>query len=163
KGRWIKVQKVCLHHDVAVLEAEVYPVVWRRRLLILKTLGVNVIRTSHNPQEAKVYALYDELILQVLNEASEEGAIPKRIWLVGWNVGTPGFEGSFDFFEEWDERDLADMVKRDRNHVSIFAWSIGNEVDYPNDPYSHPILDGEKKEGGFTQASYGGYKKDAPD
>jgi len=58
---------------------------------------------------------------------------------------------------------LADMVKRDRNYLSIFAWSIGNEVDYPNDPYSHPILGGEKKEGGFTQASYGGYKKDAPD
>ena len=56
--------------------------------------------------------------------------------------------------------DLADMVQRDRNHASVFAWSIGNEVDYPNDPYSHPILDGD---GGFTQAMYGGYKKDAPD
>lgn len=44
--------------------------------------------------------------------------------------------------------------------ASVFAWSIGNEVDYPNDPYSHPILDGD---GGFTQAMYGGYKKDAPD
>ena len=52
------------------------------------------------------------------------------------------------------------MVRRDRNHVSVFAWSIGNEVDYPNDPYSHPILDGD---GGFTQAMYGGYQKDAPD
>ncbi|HBG58848.1 MAG TPA: glycoside hydrolase family 2, partial [Porphyromonadaceae bacterium] len=56
---------------------------------------------------------------------------------------------------------LADLVCRDRNHLSIFAWSIGNEVDYPNDPYSHPVLGGEKA--GFTQASYGGYNPDAPD
>ncbi|TYP98442.1 uncharacterized protein DUF4982 [Sphingobacterium allocomposti] len=162
-GRWMKVKGVCLHHDAGVLGAEVYPEVWRRRLLTLKTLGVNAIRTSHNPQATSLYDLCDELGLLVLNEAFDEWEFPKRKWLVGWNVGTPGFEGSFDFFEEWGERDLADMVKRDRNHVSIFAWSIGNEVDYPNDPYSHPILDGEKKEGGFTQASYGGYKKDAPD
>ena len=53
------------------------------------------------------------------------------------------------------------MVKRDRNHLSIFAWSIGNEVDYPNDPYSHPVLAGTR-EGGFTQPIFGGYKKDAP-
>jgi len=54
------------------------------------------------------------------------------------------------------------MVRRDRNHISIFAWSIGNEVDYPNDPYSHPILDGTGEDG-FTQPIFGGYKKDAPD
>ena len=98
-----------------------------------------------------------------MNEAFDEWEYPKRKWLEGWNVGTPGYEGSFDFFEEWGEKDLADMVRRDRNHISIFAWSIGNEVDYPNDPYSHPVLGGIKEEGGFTQAIYGGYKKEAPD
>src|SRR5690606_34194340 len=77
-------------------------------------------------------------------------------------VGTPALEGSYDFHEEWGEIDLADLVRRDRNHISIFAWSIGNEVDYPNDPYSHPILDG-CQESGFTQKRFGGYKKDAPD
>lgn len=56
----------------------------------------------------------------------------------GWNKGEPGFDGSFDFFEEWIEQDVTDMVRRDRNHPSIFLWSIGNEVDYPNDPI--PIL-----------------------
>ncbi len=50
------------------------------------------------------------------------------------------------------------MVRRDRNHISIFAWSIGNEVDYPNDPYSHPVLDGGAQTG-FTQKIFGGYKK----
>ncbi|MDF2474623.1 MAG: glycoside hydrolase [Sphingobacterium sp.] len=162
-NEWMKVKGVCLHHDAGVLGAEVYTEVWKRRLLTLKSLGVNAIRTSHNPQASSLYTLCDELGLLVMDEAFDEWEFPKRKWLQGWNVGTPGFEGAYDFFEEWGERDLADMVKRDRNHLSIFAWSIGNEVDYPNDPYSHPILNGEKKEGGFTQASYGGYKKEAPD
>ncbi|WP_207424401.1 sugar-binding domain-containing protein [Desertivirga brevis] len=161
-GKNMKVKGVCLHHDAGVLGAEVYPEVWRRRLLALKSLGVNAIRTSHNPQAPSLYDLCDELGLLVMNEAFDEWEFPKRKWLQGWNVGTPGHQGAFDFFKEWGERDLGDMVKRDRNHLSIFAWSIGNEVDYPNDPYSHPILDGDKN-AGFTQAMYGGYKKDAPD
>lgn len=162
-GEWMKVKGVCLHHDAGVLGAEVYPEVWRRRLLALKEIGVNAIRTSHNPQAPTLYELCDELGLLVMNEAFDEWEFPKRKWLEGWNVGTPGFQGAFEYFEEWGEQDLADMVKRDRNHLSIFAWSIGNEVDYPNDPYSHPILDGDEKDGGFTQATFGGFKPDAPD
>ncbi len=162
-GDWMKVKGVCIHHDAGVLGAAVPREVWKRRLLTLKELGVNAIRTSHNPQAPDLYELCDELGLLVMNEAFDEWEFPKRKWLEGWNVGTPGFEGSYDFFEEWGEKDLADMVRRDRNHISIFAWSIGNEVDYPNDPYSHPVLGGIKEEGGFTQAIYGGYKKEAPD
>ncbi|WP_207429429.1 sugar-binding domain-containing protein [Pedobacter sp. SYSU D00535] len=161
-SKQMKVKGVCIHHDSGVLGAEVYPEVWRRRLLTLKSLGVNAVRTSHNPQATSLYELCDELGLLVMNEAFDEWEFPKRKWLEGWNVGTPGYQGSFDFFKEWGERDLADMVKRDRNHLSIFAWSIGNEVDYPNDPYSHPVLDGSR-EGGFTQPIFGGYKEDAPD
>lgn len=161
-GEWMKMKGVCLHHDAGVLGAEVYKEVWKRRLLTLKELGVNAIRTSHNPQATSLYELCDELGFLVMNEAFDEWEFPKRKWLEGWNVGTPGFQGAYDFFEEWGERDLADMVKRDRNHISIFAWSIGNEVDYPNDPYSHPVLDGGV-ESGFTQPIFGGYKKDAPD
>jgi len=161
-GEWMKVKGVCLHHDSGVLGAEVYPDFWRRRLLTLREMGVNAIRTSHNPQDSSLYDLADELGLLVLNEAFDEWEYPKRKWLQGWNVGTPGFQGMSEFFPEWGERDLADMVRRDRNHVSIFAWSIGNEVDYPNDPYSHPVLDGGA-ETGFTQPIHGGYKPDAPD
>ncbi|MEA4936978.1 MAG: glycoside hydrolase family 2 TIM barrel-domain containing protein [Paludibacter sp.] len=161
-GKWMKVKGVCLHHDAGVLGAASYKEVWRRRLLALKETGVNAIRTSHNPQAPHLYELCDELGLLVKNEAFDEWEYPKRKWLEGWNVGTPGFQGSYDFFESWGEQDLADMVRRDRNHVSIFAWSIGNEVDYPNDPYSHPILDGGGTSG-FTQPIYKGYKKEAPD
>ena len=157
----MKVKGVCLHHDAGVLGSAVYRDVWKRRLLNLKELGVNAIRTSHNPQAPAIYELCDELGLLVIDEAYDEWEFPKRKWIEGWNKGTPGFQGSFDFFEEWGEKDLGDLVKRDRNHLSVFAWSIGNEVDYPNDPYSHPILAGDK--GGFTQPIFGGYKKDAPD
>lgn len=160
--KWMKVKGVCIHHDAGVLGSAVPKEVWKRRLLTLKEIGVNAIRTSHNPQATDLYALCDELGLLVLNEAYDEWEFPKRKWLEGWNVGTPGFQGNFDYFEEWGEQDLADLVRRDRNHPSVFAWSIGNEVDYPNDPYSHPVLDGGKQTG-FTQAMFGGYKKDAPD
>lgn len=96
---WMKVKGVCLHHDAGVLGAEMYTEVWRRRLLTLKSLGVNAIRTSHNPQASSLYALCDELGLLVMDEAFDEWEYPKRKWLQGWNVGTPGFEGSYDFFK----------------------------------------------------------------
>jgi hypothetical protein len=160
-GKNLKMKGVCLHHDAGVLGAAVPREVWKRRLQALKEIGVNAIRTSHNPQAPDFYDLCDELGLLVLNEAYDEWEFPKNKWIKGWNVGRPGHQGSFDIFEKWGEQDLADMVRRDRNHVSVFAWSIGNEVDYPNDPYSHPILDGDNKD--FTQKLNGGYKKDAPD
>ena len=158
-GRWMKVKGVCLHHDAGVLGAVVPHDVWKRRLQNLKEIGVNAIRMSHNPQAPVVYELCDELGLLVMDEASDEWEFPKRKWLQGWNVGKPGFDGTFDFFEEWIERDVTDMVRRDRNHPSIFMWSIGNEVDYPNDPYSHPILDGST----ISQPMFGGYDPKAPD
>lgn len=161
-GRWMKVKGVCLHHDAGVLGAVVPPEVWERRLTNLKKyLGANAIRMSHNPQAPIVYDLCDRLGLLVMDEASDEWEFPKRKWIKGWNKGEPGYQGSFDFFEEWIEQDVTDMVRRDRNHPSVFLWSIGNEVDYPNDPYSHPILDGAGA--AINQPMFGGYKPDAPD
>lgn len=160
-GKAMKMKGVCLHHDAGVLGAAVPKSVWRNRLLTLKEIGVNAIRTSHNPQSPAFYEVCDEVGLLVLNEAYDEWMHPKRKWKQGWNVGVPGFQGSFDIFKEWAEKDLEDFVRRDRNHVSVFAWSIGNEVDYPNDPYSHPVLDGGK-DTGFAQPAYGGYHPDAP-
>lgn len=158
-GNWMKVKGVCLHHDAGVLGAVVPEEVWRRRLENLKAIGTNAIRMSHNPQAPVLYDLCDEMGLLVMDEVSDEWEFPKRKWLEGWNVGTPGYDGTFDFFEEWIETDITDMVRRDRNHTSIFLWSIGNEVDYPNDPYSHPILDGSS----INQPMFGGYNPKAPD
>ena len=157
-GKNMKMKGVCLHHDAEYSErlcrAAYGATVWTRS----RPWVCNAVRTSHNPQSPDLYDLCDELGMLVLDEAFDEWEYPKRKWLDGWNVGTPGFESSCDFFNEWGERDVADLVRRDRNHVSVFAWSIGNEVDYPNDPYSHPVLDG-MGEGDFAQPVYGGYKK----
>ena len=157
-GEWMKMKGVCMHHDAGVLGSAVPREVWKRRLLNLKELGCNAVRMSHNPQAPDVYELCDELGLLVMDEGFDEWEFPKRKWLEGWNIGTPGFEGSYDFFEEWSSQDMADIVRRDRNHVSVFAWSIGNEVDYPNDPYSHPVLNGTS----INQPMFGGYKPDQP-
>ena len=159
-GEWTKVKGVCLHDDAGVLGTAVPKDVWRRRILELKKLGANAIRMSHNPHAPELYDLCDELGMLVMDEASDEWELPKRKWLKGWNQGAPGFQGTYSYFEEWIERDVADMVRRDRCHPSIFLWSIGNEVDYPNDPYSHPVLDGDGT--GFTQPVYGGYKPEQP-
>ncbi|MBQ0056136.1 MAG: DUF4982 domain-containing protein [Bacteroidales bacterium] len=159
-GRWMKVKGVCLHHDAGILGAVVPEDVWRRRLTALKAIGANAIRCAHNPQAPVLYDLCDQLGLLVMDEASDEWEFPKRKWVKGWNVGEPSFDGTYDFFEEWIDRDVTDMVRRDRNHPSIILWSIGNEVDYPNDPYSHPVLNG--KDSAFSQPIFGGYDPKRP-
>lgn len=158
-GKNMKIKGLCIHHDAGVLGAVVPKDVWVRRLMNLKSLGANALRMSHNPQAPDLYDLCDSLGFLVMDEISDEWEFPKRKWVEGWNVGTPSYQGSYDFFEEWIDRDATDMVRRDMRHPSIILWSIGNEVDYPNDPYSHPILNGTK----INQPMYGGYKPDAPD
>ena len=157
-GEALKLKGVCLHHDAGVLGAAVPKPVWRERLMQLRSLGCNAIRTSHNPQTPALYDLCDEIGFLVMDEAFDEWEYPKKKWLVGWNVGEPGFQGSADFFAQWGAQDVADMVRRDRNHPSIIMWSIGNEVDYPNDPYSHPVLDGES----ISQQHVRGYQQNQP-
>lgn len=158
-GDWMKVKGVCLHHDAGTLGAVVPDAVWERRLIKLKEIGVNAIRCSHNPQAPVLYDLCDRLGLLMMDEASDEWEFPKRKWVEGWNVGTPAYDGTYDFFEEWIDRDVTDMVRRDHNHPSIIMWSIGNEVDYPNDPYSHPILNGDND---INQPMFGGYDPERP-
>lgn len=158
-GKNTKMKGVCLHHDAGALGAAVPKSVWRRRLSTLKSLGVNAIRMSHNLQDELLYDLCDELGFMVIDEAFDEWEFPKRKWLQGWNVGkNPGYQGYAEYFDEWAKRDLTDMVQRDKNHPSVILWSIGNEVDYPNDPYSHPILDYE----GINQKTIVGYKPEKP-
>jgi beta-galactosidase len=137
----IKLKGVCVHHDAGSLGAAVPEAVWERRLRALKDLGVNAIRTSHNPPAPEFLDLCDRLGLLVKDEAFDEFTPTKNKWVNGWNAGVPSRFGYGEIFAQWSVRDVEDMVKRDRNHPSIVMWSIGNEVDYPNDPFSHPVLD----------------------
>jgi beta-galactosidase len=157
-NKWMKIKGVCLHHDAGVLGAAVPKIVWKTRILQLKEIGCNAIRVSHNPQSTEVYDLCDELGMLLVDEAFDEWEFPKKKWLVGWNVGEPGFQGEAEYFREHGRETVASMVLRDRNHPSVFMWSIGNEVDYPNDPYTHPILDKE----GIEQYHVSGFQPGQP-
>lgn len=95
---------------------------------------------SHNPHADYLYRLCDQLGFLVMDEAFDEWERGKNKWVAGWNVGTPSQNGSHEYFREWGDRDLRDMVLRNRNRPSIIMWSIGNEIDYPNDPYTHEML-----------------------
>ena len=129
---------VCVHHDAGCLGAAVLPAVWYRRLIKLKEMGCNAIRMSHNPHMPELYTLCDRLGFFVMDEAFDEWEAPKNKWWQGHNVYPPKNQGYYTNFPVWHARDLTDMVRRDRNHPSIILWSIGNEIDYPNDPYCHP-------------------------
>ena len=142
-GKSLKLKGICMHHDAGCLGSAVPKEEIERRLGILKEMGCNAIRTSHNPFSTDFLDLCDAKGFLVIDEAFDEWELPKKKWLSGWNAGTPGKEGYAVNFKEWAKRDLQDFVLRDRNHPSIIMWSIGNEVDYPNDPYSHPILNTE--------------------
>ena len=139
-GRNIKLKGICLHQDAGALGSAVPRKEFERRLDILKELGCNSIRTSHNPYSPDFLELCDIKGFIVIDEAFDEWELPKKKWLEGWNKGTPGKDGYSSVFKEWATTDLSDFVLRDRNHPSVFMWSIGNEIDYPNDPYTHPIL-----------------------
>lgn len=137
-GRHTLLRGVCLHHDAGALGAAVYKCVLRRRLEKLKEMGCNAVRTSHNPHNPELYDLCDELGFLVMDEAFDEWEAPKNKWWQGHNVYPPKNQGYYVHFPLWHERDLTDQIRRDRNHPSVILYSIGNEIDYPNDPYCHP-------------------------
>ncbi len=142
-GKSMKLKGICMHQDAGALGSAVPREELARRLDILKEMGCNAIRTSHNPFSPDFLELCDLKGFLVIGEAFDEWELPKKKWLAGWNVGTPGKQGYYVNFKEWSKRDLSDFIMRDRNHPSIIMWSIGNEVDYPNDPYTHQILNSE--------------------
>ncbi len=115
-NKQVRFNGVCLHHDNGALGAAVYRRADERKLQIMKSMGVNAIRTSHNPPSREFLEMCDELGLLVQDEAFDVWKMQK----------VPN--GYNKFFDEWGERDLKDMVLRDRNHPSIIMWSIGNEI-----------------------------------
>jgi beta-galactosidase len=139
-GNSLKLKGVCIHHDAGCLGAAVPDQVLERRLRRLKELGVNAIRTAHNPPAPELLDLCDRIGLLVKDEAFDEFTPAKNKWVSGRNVGVPSRFGYAEMFAEWSVTDMEDLVRRDRNHPSVIMWSVGNEIDYPNDPFSHPVL-----------------------
>ncbi len=115
-GEQVKIKGVCMHHDLGCLGAAVNVRAMERQLEILKAMGCNGIRTSHNPPAPELLDLCDRMGFIVQNEAFDM-----------WRKRKSPQDYS-RFFAEWHERDLTDFILRDRNHPSVFMWSIGNEV-----------------------------------
>jgi beta-galactosidase len=115
-GEKMKIHGVCMHHDLGALGAAVNVRAMERQLEILREMGVNGIRVSHNPPAKDFLDICDRMGFLVMNEAYDM-----------WKKRKNKFDYHLDF-EEWHKRDLEDLVKRDRNHASIIMWSIGNEI-----------------------------------
>ena len=115
-GRNMKLNGVCEHHDFGCLGAALSEDALHRKLSKLKAMGVNAIRSSHNPPAPELLAMCDTMGLIVMDESFD-------MWRRRKSAGDYA-----RFFDEWHERDLTDLVLRDRNHPSVLMWSIGNEV-----------------------------------
>jgi len=115
-GKHVKIKGVCNHHDLGPIGAAVNYRATERQLEILKEMGCNAIRTSHNPPSPELLELCDKMGFLVMDEAFDE-------WKIGKNKN-----GYNTLFDQWWEKDLIAMIHRDRNHPSVIIWSIGNEV-----------------------------------
>lgn len=120
-GAKMKINGVCLHHDLGALGAATNHRAIEKRFQLLKQMGVNAIRTSHNPPAPEFLDAADRLGFLVMDEAFD-------MWY--------GAKTTYDyarFFRQWANTDIIDMVARDLNHPSIIIWSIGNEVPQAGD------------------------------
>ncbi len=115
-GEHVKLLGVCQHHDLGCLGAAINIRALERQLEILKEMGCNSIRTSHNPPAPELLDLCDKMGFVVQDETFDM-----------WRKKKTPFDYS-RYFPEWHERDLTDHILRDRNHPSVMMWSIGNEV-----------------------------------
>lgn len=127
-GKPVKINGVCLHHDGGSVGAAVPERVWERRLEILKAMGCNGIRMAHNPPAPELLDLCDAMGFLVMDEAFDEWTLTK------YKNRKADVHGYAEYFEEWSERDLVMMLRRDRNHPSIVIWSIGNEIPEQKEP-----------------------------
>jgi beta-galactosidase len=120
-GKPMKILGVCDHHDLGSLGSAVNTRALERQLQILKNMGCNGIRTSHNPPAPELLDLCDKMGFIVMDEAFD-----------CWERGKVKYDYHL-FFKEWHKKDLEDQILRDRNHPSVFIWSIGNEIPQQSD------------------------------
>ena len=115
-GKPMKINGVCNHHDLGALGTAVNHRAIERQLQILKQMGCNAIRTSHNPPAVELLNLCDSMGFIVMDEAFDM-----------WAKKKTKYDYS-QYFAQWHEQDLTDFIKRDRNHPSVIMWSFGNEI-----------------------------------
>jgi beta-galactosidase len=115
-GKPVKITGVCNHHDLGCLGTAVNTRALERQLQILKGMGINGIRTSHNPPAPELLDLCDKMGFIVMDEAFDM-----------WKRGKNEYDYHLDF-DTWYKKDLTDQLKRDRNHPAVFMWSVGNEI-----------------------------------
>lgn len=130
-GKNFKIKGACLHHDGGAFGAAVPLAVWEHRLNELRKLGVNAIRTAHNPPAPEFLDLTDRMGFIVMDEMFDQ-----------WTVAKNPYDYHLNF-NEWSKIDLRDTVLRDRNHPSVIIYSAGNEIhDTPNAELAKTILRG---------------------
>jgi len=112
----MKILGVCDHHDLGCLGSAVNKRAIERQLEILKNMGCNAIRTSHNPPAPELLDLADHMGFIIMDEAFDMWEIPKTKYDYS------------QYFDKWHKRDLSDQIRRDRNHPSVMIWSVGNEI-----------------------------------
>jgi beta-galactosidase len=115
-GQVRKFKGVCNHHDLGPLGTAINTAALRRQLVLLKDMGCDAIRTSHNMPAPELVSLCDEMGFMLMVESFDEWKSPKVK------------NGYSQYFDAWSEKDLVNMVHRDRNNPSVIMWSIGNEV-----------------------------------
>lgn len=130
-GQNFKIKGVCIHHDGSAFGAAVPLGVWERRFRELRKLGVNAIRTAHNPPAPDFLDLADQMGFLVMDELFDQWTVPKNPY--DYHL----------YFNEWSKPDVTATVRRDRNHPSIIIYSAGNEIhDTPKPEIAIPILKG---------------------
>ncbi|ARV16959.1 glycosyl hydrolase family 2 [Polaribacter sp. SA4-12] len=170
-GKKVKIKGVNLHHDAGAVGAAVPKGIWEYRIHKLKSIGVNAIRFAHNPHAVDLLEVCDKEGILVMNEAFDEWHVPKlksKAYLgdnaaseivypetgkksnpdlkgsKGKDINAKGIDvtdGYSEVFNEWSERDLKDLIRRDFNHPSVFMWSIGNEIEWTFPHYSKTYND----------------------
>mgnify|MGYP000550511047 CR=1 FL=1 len=132
-GKSVKIKGVNIHHDLGCMGVAAYDDALLRRLLKLRSIGCNAIRTAHNPHSESLLEMCDSLGLLVMNEFIDEWKVAKKKWITERakeDAPDSISIGYTRYFDTHAEHDLKSFIRRDRNHPCVILWSIGNEIEW---------------------------------